>query len=301
MERERGVIKGVLYIQEHLGEALTVKDIAFFVGYSEYYYERVFKQSMGMGVMEYVKEQRLQQAWKQIQDGEKIITVAFRYGYQSHSGFTKAFKQRFGISPSLVKAMNVQLQYVKGVEFMKRNDLKKEGLLKYFMEQLKENKITEDMGMVQDVYEFAERVYRGMKRYSGEEYITHMLQIALLLVKMEADFSVILAGMFCDSLKKTNVTKYELEQHLSDKVIALIVKANDFSINIKEKQEISEEVILIKLAERLHNMQTLEYMEEGRRREKAMETMEWFLPLARELGNDMLCIELNKLSLQYIE
>lgn len=299
MERERGVIKGLLYIQEHLGEALSLKDIAFFVGYSEYHYERVFKQWMGMGVMEYVKEQRLQQAWEQIQNGEKIITVAFRYGYQSHSGFTKAFKRRFGISPSLVKAMNVQLQYLKGVEFMKRNDWKKEELRKYFMEQLNENKITEDMKMVQEVYEFAEQVYRGMKRYSGEEYITHMLHIAILLVKMEADLSVVLAGMFCDSFKKTNVTKLQLEQHLSDEVVSLIVKTNDFSV--EEGGEISEEVILIKLAERLHNMQTLEYMEEGRRREKAMETMEWFLPLARELGNDMLCIELNKLSLQYIE
>ena len=299
MERERGVIKGLLYIQEHLGEALSLKDIAFFVGYSEYHYERVFKQWMGMGVMEYVKEQRLQQAWEQIQNGEKIITVALRYGYQSHSGFTKAFKQRFGISPSLVKSMNIQLQYIKGVEFMKRNNLKKEELLKYFMEQLKENKITEDTQMVQDVYEFAEQVYRGMKRYSGEDYITHMLWIAILLVKMEADLSVILAGMFCDSLKKTNVTKYELEQHLSDNVVSLVVEVNDFSV--KEKEGVSEEVILIKLAERLHNMQTLEYMEEGRRREKAMETMEWFLPLARELGNDKICIELNKLSLQYIE
>lgn len=299
MERERGVIKGLLYIQEHLGEALSLKDIAFFVGYSEYHYERVFKQWMGMGVMEYVKEQRLQQAWEQIQNGEKIITVAFRYGYQSHSGFTKAFKRRFGISPSLVKAMNVQLQYLKGVEFMKSNDWKKEELRKYFMEQLNENKITEDMKMVQEVYEFAEQVYRGMKRYSGEEYITHMLHIAILLVKMEADLSVVLAGMFCDSFKKTNVTKLQLEQHLSDEVVSLIVKTNDFSV--EESGEISEEVILIKLAERLHNMQTLEYMEEGRRREKAMETMEWFLPLARELGNDILCIELNKLSLQYIE
>lgn len=299
MERERGVIKGLLYIQEHLGEALSLKDIAFFVGYSEYHYERVFKQWMGIGVMEYVKEQRLQQAWEQIQNGEKIITVAFRYGYQSHSGFTKAFKRRFGISPSLVKAMNVQLQYLKGVEFMKRNDWKKEELRKYFMEQLNENKITEDMKMVQEVYEFAEQVYRGMKRYSGEEYITHMLHIAILLVKMEADLSVVLAGMFCDSFKKTNVTKLQLEQHLSDEVVSLIVKTNDFSV--EESGEISEEVILIKLAERLHNMQTLEYMEEGRRREKAMETMEWFLPLARELGNDILCIELNKLSLQYIE
>lgn len=299
MERERGVIKGLLYIQEHLGEALSLKDIAFFVGYSEYHYERVFKQWMGMGVMEYVKEQRLQQAWEQIQNGEKIITVAFQYGYQSHSGFTKAFKRRFGISPSLVKAMNVQLQYLKGVEFVKRNDWKKEELRKYFMEQLNENKITEDMKMVQEVYEFAEQVYRGMKRYSGEEYITHMLHIAILLVKMEANLSVVLAGMFCDSFKKTNVTKLQLEQHLSDEVVSLIVKTNDFSV--EESGEISEEVILIKLAERLHNMQTLEYMEEGRRREKAMETMEWFLPLARELGNDMLCIELNKLSLQYIE
>lgn len=299
MESERGVIKGLLYIQEHLGEALSLKDIAFFVGYSECHYERVFKQWMGMGVMEYVKEQRLQQAWEQIQNGEKIITVAFRYGYQSHSGFTKAFKRRFGISPSLVKAMNVQLQYLKGVEFMKRNDWKKEELRKYFMEQLNENKITVDMKMVQEVYEFAEQIYRGMKRYSGEEYITHMLHIAILLVKMEADLSVVLAGMFCDSFKKTNVTKLQLEQHLSDEVVSLIVKTNDFSV--EEGREISEEVILIKLAERLHNMQTLEYMEEGRRREKAMETMEWFLPLARELGNDMLCIELNKLSLQYIE
>ena len=299
MERERGVIKGLLYIQEHLGEALSLKDIAFFVGYSEYHYERVFKQWMGMGVMEYVKEQRLQQAWEQIQNGEKIITVAFQYGYQSHSGFTKAFKRRFGISPSLVKAMNVQLQYLKGVEFMKRHDWKKEELRKYFMEQLNENKITEDMKMVQEVYEFAEQVYRGMKRYSGEEYITHMLHIAILLVKMEANLSVVLAGMFCDSFKKTNVTKLQLEQHLSDEVVSLIVKTNDFSV--EEGGEISEEVILIKLAERLHNMQTLEYMEEGRRREKAMETMEWFLPLARELGNDMLCIQLNKLSLQYIE
>lgn len=252
-----------------------------------------------MGVMEYVKEQRLQQACEQIQNGEKIITAAFCCGYQSHSGFTKAFKQRFGISPSLVKAMNMQLQYIKGVEFMKRNSLKKEELLKYFMEQLKGNKITEDMQMVQDVYEFAEQVYKGIKRYSGEDYITHMLQIAILLVEMEADLSVILAGMFCDSFKKTNVTKYELQQHLSDNVVSLIIGANDFSV--KEKEKVSEEVILIKLAERLHNMQTLEYMEEGRRREKAMETMEWFLPLARALGNDMLCIELNKLSLQYIK
>lgn len=84
------------FIERNINESITAEDVAKNAGYSLYYYSRVFKKQMGLSIMEYVKERRLIRASEGITNGKKIIEVALNYGYQSHSGFTKAFKNKFG-------------------------------------------------------------------------------------------------------------------------------------------------------------------------------------------------------------
>ncbi|MGL4739011.1 MAG: helix-turn-helix transcriptional regulator, partial [Cellulosilyticaceae bacterium] len=97
----------IKYIENHIKEALTAGRIAEEVGYSVYHLSHVFREEMGMAMMEYVKERKLICASLELVAGKKIIDIAMEYGYHTHSGFSKAFKKKFGFPPTFINAMRM--------------------------------------------------------------------------------------------------------------------------------------------------------------------------------------------------
>ncbi len=293
------------YIEEHLEENLTVAEFSEQAGYSESGFSRLFRREMGCSVLEYVRRRKLLKASELILNGEKVIDAAFQYGWQTHSGFTKAFRQEFGFSPSLLRAMRMQADCLKGGNGMNhiiynipKEHTPKEDLFQLLKIEMTLNDNEIDIEELKQVYDFACQVYYGMKRYSGDEYVTHPLNTALILAQMNAEKNTVYAGMFCDALEKTKVTAEELKENLPLEAAVLVQKLKNYKL---ENQVISEneEVALIKIAERLHNMRTVKYMDEAEAKKKAKETLEFFLPVARKLGNNIFIEELNDLVLRF--
>ena len=96
----RDVMQSILrYIDGHLTEEINSKDLADMAGFSQYHFCRVFQWHVGYPVMEYVRSRRLAHAASELSSGRKLIDIAFDYGFETHSGFSKAFKRRYGTSP----------------------------------------------------------------------------------------------------------------------------------------------------------------------------------------------------------
>lgn len=289
------------YIDEHLEEALTTKMIARVAGYSEYHFMRMFKECMNTTVMEYVCKRRLIKASEDILLGEKIIDIAMKYGWHSHSGFTKAFKKEFGFYPSLLRAMKVTVENLGGSDmshaFLESTKVgtTKEELFAILQEKIKINGVNVNQHKLDNIYQSACNAYENVKRYSGEEYITHLINVSIVLTDLGATADVILAGMFCDVGKKGVVSLDDLKSDLPREVYDIIVKVQSIG---SELALATDEVLLIKLAERLHNMRTIEFIDESKKQQKAKETIELFMPLARRLDNKKLIDELNDLSMK---
>lgn len=290
--------RSIRYIEANLKEKLTVSLISGYVGYSEYHFSRLFHQSMGCSVMEYVRKRRIYRASENIIDGKKIVDAAYEYGWQSHNSFTRAFKAEYGFPPSFLRAMYITLASggikMGQIKFKKLSeDTTKEQLLEKLKETLSENAVVYEEKELLKMYDLCCRVYGGMRRYSGSEYVTHPLHVAILLADMGAEESVVYAGMFCDALKKTK----EKNLPLPDEVWKLVNVVN----RCEKVSEIKDDrAVLIKLAERLHNMRTVEYMDEEKAGMRARETLDIFLPMARKLENEKLISELNDLTVKYI-
>lgn len=303
MESKERISPVLSYIDLHLQESLSVGKIAEYAGYSEYHFLRIFKQCMGMTVMEYVNKRRLLKASEDILDGARILDAAVKYGWQSHSGFTKAFKREFGFSPSLLKVMGYEINQLGGVvmsrEFLKapEKNAKKEELLEMWKTTLQENEINIKESQVDQIYRCACHAYEGTIRYSGDEYVTHPLNVAILLTELNAAPEIICAGMFCDVTKKGNVPIEQLKQELPSEIGQLVQEASEWEF---KEEKISSPVTLIKLTERLHNMRTIEVMSERKRKERAKETIRIFLPIAEILGIEKLSEELNDLAFKYL-
>lgn len=293
------------YIDTHLEERITVESVAASCGYSEYHFSRLFKSHLHVSIMEYVTKRRMIKASEEIIDGAKIIDVALKYGWQSHSGFTKAFKKEFGIYPALLRAMLAEMDNLGGNAMSHvflnatEENATKEQLYDILKNSMSENGIDYDINEADQIYAYACKAYDGIKRYSGAEYVTHPFNVAIILAQLNADCTVIYAGMFCDVVKKGNGSIESFEQALPCEVRKLIRKASqqDGTSGVV----FDDNVIMLKLAERLHNMRTISYIDKGKQSRRARETIDQFLPLARLLGNEMLIDELNDLSLKYIE
>ncbi len=292
----------VQYIERNLKESLNLAIVADFAGYSTYHFSRLFQQRMQCSVGEYIRKRRLYKASEEIFAGKRIVDVAFEYGWQSHNSFTRAFKTEYGFPPSLLKALRFVLvdggTEMKNYTYKKASEeMTKEELLHVLKETLIENSVAYDENKLMQMYALSCQAYEGLTRYSGNEYVTHPLHVAIVLADMEADVHSIYAGMFCDVLKKTKVKAALLKKDLPADVWKLVKKVNtcEYINGITD-----ERVLLIKLAERLHNMRTVEFMNESKIREKVQETFEVFLPIARKLGNEKLAAELNDLTMKYI-
>lgn len=305
MKPNKMIYEGLRYIDEHLEERITISQISSAVGYSKSHFSRCFRKEMKVSVMNYVNKRRLIKSSEAIFNGDKIIDTAFRFGWQTHSGFTKAFKNEFGFYPALLKGIKMQISDLggSGMEhiFLKSTGIHstRETLYQNLKDCLKEEIIDYSENELENIFCYSCEVYKGIKRYSGDEYITHTLNVAILLVEMGASLDAVYAGLFCDALKKTPVSIEQLRKELPAKSANYIEKAN-MAGNILNRVDLDDEVVLIKLAERLHNMRTLNFMEDDKRKIKARETLEEILPMAQKTGMQKLVDELNDLALKYL-
>ena len=184
-----------------------------------------------------------------------------------------------------------------------------------FMKKIEEYN-PEEKEIVKKAYEYANELHSGQLRQSGEPYITHPLNVAYILAEMHADRDTICAGLLHDTLEDTNITKEDIAYYFNQNVANLVDGVTKLSkMNFSSKQEenyantrkiitgITNDVriIIIKLADRLHNMRTLEYKSEFKQKENALETMEIFVPLAYYIGAYRIKSELEDLSLRYLK
>lgn len=290
----------ISYIDAHLQEPLSVQRLADAAGYSKSHFLRLFKAKTGMTCMNYVWKRRLLAAANDISCGDSIINAAIGYGWNSQSAFTKAFKREFGYSPSILRAAELSIRYME--EFSMKNQtiertkigLPKEKLFQLLQASLRKHHISVKEEDLKQTYNYACEVYKDKCRNSGEEYVTHPLNVSLILSEMEADPSVILAGMFCDANKKVGLHMDQCKDRLPCDVFRTVsdLAASDG----KDPEGLSEDIALIKLAERLHNMQTIGYIDAGRQKEKALETIRFFVPLAQKFGCTQMADRLETLS-----
>ena len=179
----------------------------------------------------------------------------------------------------------------------------------------KYNDDEEDINQIKKAYDYAKDLHEGQFRQSGEPYIIHPLNVAYILAEMHADTDTICAGLLHDTLEDTDITKGEIIEEFNVNVASLVDGVTKISkMNFSSKQDqnlantrkiitgITEDVriIIIKLADRLHNMRTLEYKSEFKQKENSMETMEIFVPLAYYIGAYRIKSELEDISLQYL-
>ncbi|MBV9387762.1 MAG: bifunctional (p)ppGpp synthetase/guanosine-3',5'-bis(diphosphate) 3'-pyrophosphohydrolase [Chroococcidiopsidaceae cyanobacterium CP_BM_ER_R8_30] len=177
---------------------------------------------------------------------------------------------------------------------------------------------TTDQRVIVGAFEFAYELHRGQYRKSGEPYICHPVAVAGLLRDLGGSSAMIAAGFLHDVVEDTPVTPEEIEQRFGSEVRQLVegvTKLSKFSENFSSKTERQAEnfrrmflamaqdirVIVVKLADRLHNMRTLEHLADEKRRRIALETREIFAPLANRLGIGRFKWELEDLAFKYLE
>ena len=176
---------------------------------------------------------------------------------------------------------------------------------------------SDDISMIEKAYRIADKAHANQKRKSGEPYIIHPLCVAIILADLEMDKETLAAAILHDVVEDTVMTLDELKGEFGDEVALLVdgvTKLTQLSWSA-DKVELQAEnlrkmflamakdirVILIKLADRLHNMRTLQYQTPEKQKEKARETLDIYSPIAHRLGISKIKVELDDLSLKYLE
>lgn len=210
--------------------------------------------------------------------------------------------------------------------------------LESLLSQLPENYTAADREMISRAYQLAEQAHQGQKRLSGEPYITHCEAVAAILADIRVPPALIVAGLLHDTVEDTPVTLEDIRREFGDEIAKLVdgvtklthlprvSKEDQSPLDIEEfglaiessedtrRKQLAQEtlrktflamgedirVVLIKLADRLHNMRTLGYLPENRRRRIAQETLDIFAPLANRLGIWQIKWELEDLAFRYV-
>src|SRR5215475_1676433 len=173
-----------------------------------------------------------------------------------------------------------------------------------------------DQDLLRRAYVFSAREHRGQVRRSGEPYLVHPLNVAAILAELKADDISIVVGLLHDVLEDTLTTRESIAQQFGQEVAELVdglTKIGKFSYVSREEEQaetfrkmilamISDlRVVMVKLADRLHNMRTLGFLPEARRREVARETLDIYSPIAHRLGMGSVKGELEDLAFLYLE
>ena len=173
-----------------------------------------------------------------------------------------------------------------------------------------------DTDLITRAYNTALQAHQDQSRLSGEPYIIHPLEVACIIADFALDSESIAAGLLHDVVEDTKMTKEDLQKQFGDDIAEMVdgvTKLGKIHFTTQEEEQIENlrkmfiatatdiRVMLIKLADRLHNMRTLEYMSDAKRRQKSRETIEVFAPIAHRLGMFVVKVEMEDLALKYLD
>ncbi len=183
------------------------------------------------------------------------------------------------------------------------------------LQKIKENCNNVDIDIVKKAYDLACDAHKHQKRESGEPYVTHPVDVAIILAEMGMDTSTIVAGLLHDVIEDTEYTYEDIKNMFNVEIADLVqgvTKLGKIEYKTKEEQQADNvrkmllamakdiRVIIIKLADRLHNLRTLKFMTKAKQKQKAKETLDIYAPLAHRLGISKIKWELEDLSFRYL-
>ena len=184
------------------------------------------------------------------------------------------------------------------------------------LRQVQANRPTEDVELIRKAWEFCVQHHEGQMRASGEPYIIHPLEVAEVLAEMKMDSTAIAAGLLHDAVEDTPATSEQIEADFGDQVAHIVegvTKIDKIQFANREDRQAENvrkmllamvtdvRVVLIKLADRLHNMRTLEHLQPDRQEAIARETLDIYAPLAHRLGMGKVRGELEDLAFRYTD
>ncbi|HEY7096325.1 MAG TPA: bifunctional (p)ppGpp synthetase/guanosine-3',5'-bis(diphosphate) 3'-pyrophosphohydrolase [Terriglobales bacterium] len=184
------------------------------------------------------------------------------------------------------------------------------------MKKMRTNRPADDLGIIRKAYDYSQKHHAGQTRASGEPYLVHPLGVALVLAEMKMDPVAIAAGLLHDSVEDTSVTVTDIRKEFGEQVAHIVegvtkISAIDFASREEQQAENLRKmmlamvddirVVLIKLADRLHNMRTLEHLPPERQQKIARETLEIYAPIAHRLGMGKIRGELEDLGFRYVD
>ena len=184
------------------------------------------------------------------------------------------------------------------------------------MRRMQENRPQDDLSIIKKAYDFSLKYHEGQSRASGDPYLVHPLEVALVLAEMKMDPVAVAAGLLHDSVEDTSVTIGEIGKEFGEQVAHIVegvTKISKIDFATREEQQAENlrkmmlamvddiRVVLIKLADRLHNMRTLEHLPPERRNKIAQETLEIYAPIAHRLGMGKIRGELEDLGFRFID
>ena len=199
---------------------------------------------------------------------------------------------------------------------MKQYDEYLEGFYKKLEEKIKENGVPVDLGRIRAAFETAVEAHSGQLRRDGSPYVTHVVAAAVITAEMGLDEDSIVSALLHDTLEDTSMTYDDIVRQFGPSVADIVdgvTKLTRVNFTSREEEQMENmrkmlmamsrdiRVILIKLADRLHNMRTMEYQSPEKQRLKSLETMQIYAPIAHRLGMQRIKWELEDLSLLYLD
>jgi GTP pyrophosphokinase len=184
------------------------------------------------------------------------------------------------------------------------------------IKSIKKYRPNTDLSMIEKAYQTAKNAHEGQKRKSGEPYIIHPICVAIILAELELDKETIVAGLLHDVVEDTAMSIEDVAKEFGDEIALLVdgvTKLTQLNYSV-DKMELQAEnlrkmflamakdirVVLVKLADRLHNMRTMQYQKPEKQKEKSKETLEIYSPIAGRLGISKIKVELDDLAMKYL-
>ena len=184
------------------------------------------------------------------------------------------------------------------------------------MRIMRENRPNDDLELVRKAYEFSQKHHAGQSRASGQPYLVHPLEVAMVLAEMKMDPVAVAAGLLHDSVEDTSLTIVDIRKEFGEQVAHIVegvTKISKIDFATREEQQAENlrkmmlamvddiRVVLIKLADRLHNMRTLEHLPPERQQTIAQETLDIYAPIAHRLGMGKIRGELEDLGFRFLD